>query len=240
MKLCLAQTKPFPGNIEQNINRHLMFVEEARRLRADMVIFPELSLTGYEPALAGELSLSPDDHRLSVFQQISDADNIIIGIGAPVNAPDGINIGLLLFQPHQKVERYAKQYLHADEEPFFASGKNTIGLLPGKIAPAICYELSIPAHAENAFQQGARFYLASVAKSAAGINEAAERLSQIAQDYAMTVLLVNCTGLNDDVLCVGQSAIWNSGGNLLAQLDDSREGLLMLETESGTTTIHYC
>ncbi|HZH36036.1 MAG TPA: carbon-nitrogen hydrolase family protein, partial [Flavisolibacter sp.] len=103
-----------------------------------------------------------------------------------------------------------------------------------------CYELTIPAHAENAFQQGALYYLASVAKSAAGINDASERLSQIATNYAMTVLLVNCTGLNDDVLCVGQSAIWNSGGNLLAQLDDSREGLLMLETESGTTTIHYC
>jgi predicted amidohydrolase len=239
MKLCLAQTKPFPGNIEQNIRRHLVFVEEAKKLLADMVVFPELSLTGYEPTLAGELSLSPDDHRLDVFQQISDADNITIGIGAPVNAPDGINIGLLLFQPHQKVERYAKQYLHADEEPFFASGKNTICLLPGKIAPAICYELSVPAHAENAFQQGAEFYLASVAKSAAGINEAAKRLSQIAQDYAMTVLLVNCIGLNDGVLCVGQSAIWNNGGSLLARLDDGREGLLLFDTVTGDTSSHY-
>ncbi|RYZ53062.1 MAG: carbon-nitrogen hydrolase family protein, partial [Chitinophagaceae bacterium] len=105
---------------------------------------------------------------------------------------------------------------------------------------AICYELSVPAHAEKVLQNGAQFYLASVAKTAAGAAKAAERLAQLAKDRAMTTLLVNCVGNCEDGLCAGQSAAWNPNGERLAQLDEKSEGLLLLDTATGIAEIIAC
>lgn len=52
MKICVAQTRSVAGNIERNVARHREFVETAVSHRANLIIFPELSLTGYEPTLA--------------------------------------------------------------------------------------------------------------------------------------------------------------------------------------------
>ncbi|WP_121353574.1 carbon-nitrogen hydrolase family protein [Flavisolibacter nicotianae] len=231
MKHCLAQTKPVKGDITANTSRHLALIEAAIANGADTIFFPELSLTGYEPALAKELATTAGDNRFAVFQKTSDANNIAIGIGAPVRKEDGITISLLLFQPHKPVETYAKHYLHPDEEAFFISGSTTTGTIGENTgtALAICYELSVPAHAEAAYLAGAHTYIASVAKTAEGMNKAAERMAQIARQYGMATLLVNCVGLCDGVVCDGRSSAWNKKGELLGQLDCHSEGLLLVD-----------
>jgi len=56
MKICIAQTTSEKGNVQRNFENHLQFVERAIKLNADLIIFPELSITSYEPDLANELA----------------------------------------------------------------------------------------------------------------------------------------------------------------------------------------
>lgn len=58
----------------QNIERHKRFVETAVTHHADLLLFPELSLTGYEPTLAQELAIPPTDPRLDKFQTLADGE----------------------------------------------------------------------------------------------------------------------------------------------------------------------
>jgi predicted amidohydrolase len=234
MKICAAQTRPVKGDIESNIANHKKIIDLAVIYGADTIIFPELSITGYEPELAKELATDQDDSRFDDFQTISDSKKITIGVGVPVKNNSGICISMVIFQPHKVRELYSKKYLHADEEPYFISGQNTIGLLgnnPG-IALAICYELSIPGHSENAFKRGAGIYIASVAKTASGVEKAVETLSGIAGKYSMTVLFSNCVGYCDNFESAGKTSIWNNKGLLMGQLNDTNEGILIIDTDT--------
>lgn len=139
---------------------------------------------------------------------------------------------MVIFQPNQQRQLYSKKYLHADEEPFFVSGENTSCLMDHNIALAICYEISIAKHAKNAFDSRAKIYIASVAKIEEGMAKANVSLPAMAKDYNMMVLLSNCVGPSDNFLSAGQSAAWDNTGNLLRQLDDSNEGLLIVDTET--------
>lgn len=49
MKISIAQIEPIKGDIEKNLSKHLKFIEAASSGRSDLIMFPELSLTGYEP-----------------------------------------------------------------------------------------------------------------------------------------------------------------------------------------------
>jgi predicted amidohydrolase len=212
------------------MDRHKALLELAGD--ADVVVFPELSLTGYEPTLAGKLAIDSNDERLNEFQAISDAKGIAIGVGLPTRSTARACITLLLFLPHRSRLAYSKRYLHPDEEPFFVSGENvtTVDVNRTVIAPAICYELSIPDHAENAFRSGASVYMASVAKTAQGLDAALPRLAGIARQYCMTVLMANCVGECDGCYCAGQTSAWNKKGCLVGQLSDRDEGILMIDT----------
>lgn len=232
MKICIAQTSPVKGNIEVNIEGHLKWIAQAVAQNAGLIIFPELSLTGYEPELANDLAIHLNDSRLDCLQEISDTENIIIGVGAPLTVENGIYISLILFQPQQDRSSYSKQYLHEDEEPFFVCGPQASGILNTEppIALAICYEISIPEHAEGASQHGASIYIASVAKTVSGVEKANQRLSEIASEYGMTVLMSNCIGPCDGDTGGGKSAVWNQHGELVEVLGKQAEGILVFES----------
>jgi predicted amidohydrolase len=234
MKICVAQTRPVTGDIQQNISRHLLLTDLAASSAADAIIFPELSLTGYEPTMAEALAIDPDDSRLDDLFKVSEARQITIGAGIPTRHTGGISISMVIFQPGKARQLYSKRYLHADEEPFFVSGPDATGLIGEKndLALAICYEISVPEHAEQAFNNGAKIYVASVAKFANGIDKALPRLSSIAKDYSMTVLMANSIGPADGGICAGKTSIWNDRGELMEQLDDSHEGILIIDTET--------
>jgi len=230
MRLCVAQTKPIRGNIPRNIGQHIRLIKQAIEVEADVIIFPELSLTGYEPELAAELVMELNDYRLQPFQNLSDTHGLVIGVGLPTHGQGGILISLLLFIPHHPRQVYAKQYLHPDEEPYFIPGTKPV-LLTWKektIALAICYEVFVPEHASIANQNRAGIYLASVAKSATGVERANKRLAQIAFEFGMTVLMANSVGYQDNFLSAGGSAAWKSDGKLIDQLADEADALLVI------------
>lgn len=232
MKICVAQTKSVKGDIPQNIENHKRLIALAIEHGADTIIFPELSLTGYEPTLAKALATTPDDSRFDDFQNISDQEQITIGVGVPLKSNAGRCISMVLFHPHKPRQTYSKKYIHADEEPFFVGGENATSFIHDQphLALAICYEISVPAHAEHAAENGATMYIASVAKFVNGIDKALQRLSDIARDYTMTVLMANCIGECDGEKCAGKTSIWNNNGALLGQLNVENEGILMIDT----------
>jgi predicted amidohydrolase len=238
MKICVAQTRPIKGDIQTNIENHKKLINIAVSNGTDMIIFPELSITGYEPGLAKELATDQDDSRFDSFQQISNTRQITIGVGMPTKNNSGISISMILFQPGKARQTYSKKYLHPDEEEFFIPGQN-FGCIPGNkpnIAIAICYELSVPEHTENAFKCGAEIYIASVAKTTEGVEKASRSLSGIAGKYSTTVLMSNCVGHCDNFESAGKTAIWNNKGLLAGQLNDSDEGILIVNTETEEIT----
>mgnify|MGYP002398837107 CR=1 FL=1 len=234
MRICLAQSLPVKGDITINLHHHAQMIHRAADHGAHLIVFPELSITGYEPTLAAELAIDADDSILNPLQEISNAKNIAIGAGMPVKNDEGITISMLVFQPHQPREIYSKQFLHADELPFFKSGEpHAVSLFKKhRLGMAICYEISVPEHAARAHDAGAQVYIASVAKSVTGVKKALTELPAIARKYSMPVLMANCVGHCDDFDCGGKSSVWNAAGKLLVQLNSVDEGLLVFDTES--------
>lgn len=240
MKLAIVQFRPVVGDVEGNIQSHITLIQNAAKLGAEFVLFPELSLTGYEPGLATSLSLEVGDSKLHSIQNVCNEMNAVAVAGVPLKTDSLPEITAFIFQPNQKIELYSKQFLHEDELPFFRPGKNhefTILSNP-KIALAICYELSIKEHSQNAFSAGAEIYLASVAKTGEGMVTASEHLKDIANRNSAFVLCSNSVGLQDGVVCGGGSAIWGPTGQLLAKLNFEEEGLLVLDTKTSETLTH--
>jgi predicted amidohydrolase len=218
-----------------NLADHQRWAGLAVEQDADLLVFPELSITGYEPSLAAELATTVDDLRFAGLQRVSDKYGILLCVGVPIKVEAGVQIGMVIFRPDAPRQVYAKQYLHADEKPFFVPGTEQVFLSLGddKIALAICYELSVPEHSVNAYSHRATIYLASVAKTAAGVEKAMGNLSTIAITYSMPTLLVNAVGPCEDGICGGGSAVFNNQGELLADLDPEDEGMLVYDTLTG-------
>ncbi|MGB7394618.1 MAG: carbon-nitrogen hydrolase family protein, partial [Pricia sp.] len=237
MKICLAQTKSKKGDIKINIQNHLRWIELAVSENADFIVFPELSLTGYEPELAEALATDQNDARLNVFQEFSDTNRIAIGVGLPTKSESGILISMVIFQPNKPRQTYSKQILHSDEKPYFVAGNKQLILAIGdtKIGLTICYESLRPEHSENAHKLGSELYLASVAKSQGGIEKAYAHFPKIADNYSMPVLMANCTGFCDNFQSAGQTSVWGENGILIGQLDSQNEGILIYDTVSKMT-----
>ncbi|WP_276480323.1 carbon-nitrogen hydrolase family protein [Paraflavitalea pollutisoli] len=238
MKIAVAQTSPVKGDIAANLSKHQQMAESAAALGARLVVFPELSITGYEPELAKELAADQNDPRLEPLQSLSNEYGITIGVGMPIAVEGSLpQIGLIFFQPDQPRITYAKQHLHADEIPYFSPGNQQVYLeLSGfKIGLAICYELSVPEHAANVHQAGADIYLVSEAKTVPGVEKAIHTLTDTSARYDMAVLMSNCIGLCDNTICGGRSAVWDNKGNLLTELEADQEGILVLDLASWET-----
>lgn len=238
MKIAIAQIQSFPGNIDANIGRHRQCIALALEYQADAIFFPELSLTAYEPTLAARQAMTPSEPGLEIFQQISDQKGITIGLGLPVKSAPLPQIGLLLFRPGRSRLLYGKQFLHPDELPFFTPGSNAFTWvdIPQPTALAVCYEISVPAHLEAIRRSEVSIYLASVAKFLSGIEQAHQRLAQIAEQLGVPVLMSNAVGEADGGMCAGKSAAWDQDGQMVMQMDEREEGILIFDTTKGRAT----
>ncbi|MFG0421662.1 carbon-nitrogen hydrolase family protein [Pseudomonas sp. zjy_8] len=236
MKLCAVQLASLKGDLPGNLQRHLVCIEQAAALGAELVVFPELSLTGYEPSVARQSALPVTSARLDPLQAACDRLGITVAVGLPLPTPDGIRIGMPVFCPDAPRQAYAKQRLHDDELPYLTPGHQALLLEVGehRVAPAICYESMFMAHAAVARERGADLYLVSVAKTAKGIREGYAHYPEVARELGMPVLMANCVGPADTFIGAGGSAAWDSQGHLLASLDGHSEGLIVLDTRSAS------
>jgi len=242
MKVAIAQTASVTGDVPLNIESHCRLINNAAATGAAMIVFPELSLTGYEPQQAEQLAMQLDDSRLDIFQTLANSYQLTICVGAPTRSRAGLHISLIIFQPRQPVSVYCKQHLHADEKPYFKPGRKSAPINVGraKVALAICYEITMPRHAARAARSGATLYVASVAKHAAGVKQAYERLREAARVHGMPTMMANCTGENDGMHCSGGSAVWSSQGKMLSQLNALDEGIISFDTATQECSRFQC
>lgn len=233
MKIGLVQSSSEKGAVAKNIENHLRLIHAATDLDADFIVFPELSITGYEPTLAEALAFELDDSRLNVFQDLSNAKEVAIGIGVPTRSSTVINISMIIFRPHEEQTIYSKQILHEDELPYFTNGESrpVFRIKGQKIAIGICYEALQREHILNAVNNKADLYIASVAKPIGGLKKAYAHFPKMTREFNLPILMANCVGQCDDFLSGGQSAIWNSSGELVLQLNENNEGILICNIE---------
>jgi len=242
MKICIAQTHSKKGAIKHNIDFHLKFIERAIKLDSDLIIFPELSVTGYEPSLAKGLASNIQSKTFNVFQALANKHEITIGLGMPTKSEtkDGILISMFIFQPFEERLVYAKQLIHTDETPFFVCGnKQTYLNIKGvKVAVGICYETLQGEHFLRTKKDNATIYIASVAKPKAGVKRAYMHFSNMALTHKTPILMVNSVGFCDNFLSYGNSAVWSHTGDLLSKLDSQNEGLIIYDTDIDEARSH--
>ncbi|MEQ9424684.1 MAG: carbon-nitrogen hydrolase family protein [Cyclobacteriaceae bacterium] len=231
MKIAAAQTRPIKGDVLANITDHLELIDLAIAQDVNLIYFPELSLTGYEPALAHELATSIGDPRLGVFQKAADQHGITINLGLPILGKEGILIGSLTFQPKKSVMLYCKRFLHQDEQAYFVPGSDQANLIQRNVAMAICYEISITEHANDALKSGVGCFLASVAKTSEGSKVAHQRLSELARKNNWFTMMANSVGHCAEGELAGQSAAWKSNGELIGQLNKKDGGVLIVDSD---------
>lgn len=234
MRICLVQSQFIKGDVKANMDLHLKCIKTAIQSRADLIVFPELSLTNYEPKLANKLAFYPDDSMFTAFQQIADEWNIAIGIGVPTFAESGIHLSMLIFQSNKEVLLYTKGELHEDEQSYFVKGNNQpfIEIKGMRIVLGICFETLQRSHFLKAMDNKADLYIASVAKPEHGVKKAYTHFSAMSKEFDKPILMANAVGNCDDFLSVGQSAVWDGSGKLLGKLDEESQGLLIYDVHS--------
>lgn len=234
MKVCLAQVRSEKGDIQHNIDHHQAVLQSLEPGSADLVVFPELSLSNYDPDVAGSLSIELDDRRLSTFRRLADEMGTTLAVGAPVKTSSKPLIAMLVFAPGGERVVIGKRHLHADEIPYFSPSEGGVGILEMaiRIGIAICYEISVVEHIEAVVAGGATLYVASVAKTPEGVAEATATLRRTAQKHRVPVLMVNSVGTCEGKQAGGGSMIIDEQGRLVAQLESSTEGLLVYDTET--------
>ena len=238
MKVAVAQTSPIKGDVCQNLNQHLSFIQKAGENNVDILVFPELSLTGYEPTLAKSLAMTSKQIEIELvqIQRLANQHQISVAVGLPTktdNNPDEIFISLAIFEPNQSIKIYSKQILYPNELSIFAAGKDGIILSidDKKIALAICYELSQEFHQNQSKLNNANIYIASVCNSISGIDHDLNHLSCFAKNNKILTLMANYVGHSGGYECAGKSSVWGTNGNLIAQMSDSEQGILIFDTK---------
>jgi len=234
MRVTIAQVQVIKGNIEKNIENHLKWIKQAILHNADMVVFPELSLTGYEPSLAEGLASNQDDARLDEMQNLSDKNKITIGVGLPTRKESKVFVSMIILQPQKGRITYSKQYLYPPEKSVFTAGENplVLNLKTEIVSPAICYETSNEAHCAYALRNNASIYIASVLSSVSGIDDELKKLSDIAKQNKLVTLMANYVGKSGGYDCAGKSSVWNEKGELVGQLGSEYEGIITFDTQT--------
>src|SRR5689334_6157007 len=85
-RIAAAQVPSLRGDLTANSAVHLAAVQAAAEQGVSVLIFPELSLTGYELDLAAELALSKSDARLDPLHEVARAANMHVVLGAPLKS----------------------------------------------------------------------------------------------------------------------------------------------------------
>jgi predicted amidohydrolase len=239
MILAAAQTKPKRGDFKENLLDHYRLIEIASDEGANLIVFPEMSITGYEQENANQLTFSLNDSRLDKLIKLAVEKKIIIIAGAPIRINSDLFIGEFIMQPDKSTIIYTKQFLHPGEKEYFKSSfkyNPTITFDDERMSLAICADIDQPLHTENASKAGCSIYIASIFFSPKGIPSAHNSLSGYAKNFSMNILMSNYSGDSWGQPSGGRSAFWTKDGRIIAEMNDSNSGLLIVEKSNGIWT----
>lgn len=215
LTIAVAQPSCVPYDVAANAVTH---AEIVRRAGARIVVFPELSLTGYEldaPAIALA------DARLAPIVAACAETGTIALVGAPVDGPAGRpQIGMLAVAGTGVAVVYRKVWLGGAEPGRFGPGDEPAVLeVDGwRLGLAICRDTGIPQHAADTAALGIDVYVAGMLESADDVAVLDQRARRIAADHAVWVAISSFAGSAGGgyARAAGHSAIWRPGGQTVA------------------------
>ena len=217
------------SDLAGSVGDHVRLATLAAEHGARLVIFPELSLTGYDLGLTEDDALEPADPRLEPLREAADSAEIVVVAGAPVLSPRGLHIGALHLGPGRRVATYAKEHPHGDENRSFVPGDGgaPVSLGGELVAFAICADTMHPEHVARAVEGGATVYAASSFYTHACYDADAELLRSHARRHGVLVMMANLAGPVGDTSGAGGSAIWTGDGTRIACAPPDGEALVL-------------
>jgi predicted amidohydrolase len=165
MKVRGIQFNPVLGDLKKNLDSHSKGIEQAIREKFQLVVFPELSLTGYHLMdVIGDVALIPSGPEIKRLKELSRGIDIVVG--APFEEVPGIIYNTALYfsrgkllHIHRKVQlpnfgMFQEAMIFKPGDSFFSfkTGGFTVGLI-------ICREILFPMHAYLYFLQGVDFLI---------------------------------------------------------------------------------
>lgn len=217
--IAAAQSTSVPLDVAANVQTHLRFVEAAADHGVQWLVFPELSLTGYELAAMPGLVLHANHALLAPLRDAARRAGMAITVGAPVDSGSALpSIGAVTLRPDGQHSVYRKFHLHEGEKQFATPGLEPVHLQTQgntRIASAICADTNHPIHAARAAKAGARVYAAGILTSDAGYAAEAPLWRAYAQEHQMVVLIANHGGPSGGYVPAGKSGIWNVLGQAI-------------------------
>lgn len=212
LRIAVAQPLTVAHDVAGNATRHAAAVRAAG---ARVVVFPELSLTGYELAAA---PLDPADDRLAPLRAACAETGTLALAGAPVAGP---HIAVLAVDGEGVRVAYRKMWLGGAEPDRFRPGREpTVLTVDGwRLGLAICKDTGVPAHAAATVAGGAEAYLAGVLESADDAAVPDERARRVTAAHGVWVATASFAGSTGGGYprAAGGSGVWSPAGVAVAR-----------------------
>ena len=216
LTIAVAQPPCVAYDVAANALSHAAAVRSAQ---ARVVVFPELSLTGYEldaPAIAC------DDPRLTPIAAACAQTGSLALVGAPVLGAAGtLHIAMLAVTGTGATVAYRKMWLGPAETARFTLGGEPVVLrVDGwRLGLAICKDTGIPQHASDTAALGMDAYVAGILESATDRGVVAERARRVARDHGVWVAIASFAGSTGGgyASAAGGSGIWTADGVVASQ-----------------------
>lgn len=211
-----AQPESVSGDLAGNVARHANAVRAAS---ARVVVFPELSLTGYE--LEAE-AVAVDAVVLAPIVEACLATGSLALVGAPVRGESGReHIAILAVDNGGVMVAYRKMYLGDEEVKRFGPGPGPVVIdVDGwRLGLAICKDTGVPEHAEATAALGMDVYVAGVLESAEDTEVPDERACRISAEHRVWVVMSSFAGPTGGGFdqSAGCSGIWRPDGSVAAR-----------------------
>ena len=239
MRLALAQINPVVGDLDGNRELILERLSEARSNSADLVVFPELAVTGYPPE---DLLLRPGFIRAaeeSVDQIALETRGTTVLIGAPHFDRDLYNACYVLSGGEVKAiyrKRFLPNYGVFDEDRYFAPGRDLVLLEHGKtlIGPTVCEDMWQPGPPATDLALAGAELLVNISASPFYVGRDREREEMFvtrARDNSCFVAFCNAVGGQDELIFDGHSVVIDDEGKVIARAPGFEEALLFADIE---------
>lgn len=217
LSVAVAQPRIATGAVAANVDAHAALIEQSH---ARLVVFPELSLTGYQ------LDVSPVDIASAVMEPLTSicaATGSAALVGAPVESDGRRFIATVLVDSTGPSVVYRKTYLGGDEQARFwpGPGPTAISLDGWRIGLGICRDTGIDEHISGTAQLGVDLYACGVVHHDWELAEQQCRARNIAATCRAPVAMASFAGPTGAgyLTTAGHSAIWSAKSTLIAQAD---------------------
>jgi NAD+ synthase (glutamine-hydrolysing) len=239
MRLALAQINSVVGDIDGNAVRIVDWLGRARAENADVVLFPELAVTGYPPE---DLLLRPGfvrAARRAVDGIAKETRGVTVLVGGPHLDADLFNACFVL--AHGEVrsvyrKRFLPNYGVFDEDRYFAPGYDLQLLRFGDVlvGPTICEDVWQPGPPATDLALAGAQLIANISASPFHVGKDREREEMLrvrARDNSCFVALCNSVGGQDELIFDGHSVVLDDEGAVLARAVGFEEELLVVDVD---------